>query len=144
MQLLFDTPRIGQQQRVRPVLQDPALVMSAASRRAGKWFALLEQQHHITAAEVMDYLAAHEPAVREKLDMLRDTVDTDVCRRYLEGVLDHNEYRHWRRTLHEWLTLLHAAVALVRLRLGVEESDFALPQEHALQQLHAGAASAAA
>ncbi|HOT97885.1 MAG TPA: hypothetical protein PLG50_00055 [bacterium] len=145
MQTLIHTPHIQLSARVRPAIPDPALVMSAASRRAGKWFAQLEEQHHITAAEVMEFLATHEPAVREKLETLRAAVDDDIYGRYLEGVLDSADYRLWRRNLHAWLSLLHAALALVRLRFGFQiESDFALPLGSTCQPLPPGPASAAA
>ncbi len=145
MQTLLNTPHILQPVRPRPEISDPALVMSAASRRAGKWFARLEEEHHLTASEVMAFLALHEPAVREKLDALRAEVDDDIYGRYLEGVLDSADYRRWRRNLHAWLSLLHAAVALVRLRFGFQmESDLLLPPGSLLQPLTPDATSAAA
>jgi hypothetical protein len=146
MHTLVDTPQIGHSRsRTRPALQDPALIMRAASRRAGKWFSLLEQQHRISAGDVMAYLSSNEPDIKERLDQLWEAADTDIYGRYLEGLLDAADFRAWRRALHEWLTLLHASLALVRLRLGDQlESDFALPRESALQPSRTATAPAAA
>lgn len=125
---LNDTALIQLPRRVEPGSQDPLRIMEAASRRAGKWFASLQQRSHITASQVMDHLARREPKIKARLDALWSAVDGDIYGRYLEGVADAADLRAWRRDLHEWLRLLHAALELVRLHLGEElESDLALP-----------------
>lgn len=113
--------------RTRTELQEPALLMRTASRRVSTWFTTLEERHNITAGEVMAYLLQREPGIKERLDRLWDLVDSDVQGRYLEGVLDESDFRIWRQNLREWLSLLHAALALVRLhRSNAPEGDFAL------------------
>jgi hypothetical protein len=131
MQSTFDIFQIEQlQRRARRELQDPSMIMEAASRRVGKWFSMLEQRSNIPAAEVMSYLVQREPKIKQRLDLLWEAVDSDIQGRYLEGLLDEADFRAWRRNLHEWLALLHAAVALVRLHLSSDlESDLALPRE---------------
>ena len=127
----IDTLQIEQLQRAtRRELQDPLPIMAAASRRVSKWFSALEQRSRIPAAAFMEYIARKEPKIKARLDLLWEAVDSDVHGRYLEGLLDESDYRAWRRSLSEWLTLLHAAIALVRLHLGEElESDCVLPRE---------------
>lgn len=139
--------------------QNPLQLMEAASRRAAKWFASLQQRSHITASQVMEHLARREPKIKARLDALWSAVDNDIYGRYLESVADEADLRAWRRDLHEWLRLLHAALELVRLHLGEElESDLALPAEaragldtnhpeiritHPLEAHHSGAQVAA-
>jgi len=128
MATLAETIQIEQPRpRIRTELQEPALLMRTASRRVSSWFTTLEERHNITAGEVMDYLVQREPRIKEQLDRLWALVDCDVQGRYLEGVLDENDFRLWRHHLREWLNLLHSALALVRLhRSSDAEGDFAL------------------
>ena len=125
--------------------KDPALIMLTAGQRVTQWFTRLEQQNHISAADVMAYLTIREPKIKERLDSLWETIDSDVHGRFLEGLLDEADLQEWRRNLREWLALLHAALALVKLHHSSPmESDLTLPEESALSPEQAAATPEAA